>query len=277
MGDPSKVWFITGCSSGLGRALANETLKSGAKVVVTARKLSAITDFVSEFPDQTLALSVDVTDVQQINIAVEEAKKKFGRIDVLVNNAGAAVFGAVEEVPDKDVRNLFETNFFGVLNMIRAVLPVMRAQQSGSIINISSVGGIVATPCLGIFNASKFAVEGLSEALAQELATLGITVSLVEPGPSRTAFITHSQQFSGIADYDDTRNMITSVLTQYQGNQPGDPNKIAHAIIQLVHNPVPPLHLLMGKFSVERAREKLSSLEETITMWEKMSYETDFS
>jgi NAD(P)-dependent dehydrogenase (short-subunit alcohol dehydrogenase family) len=272
-----QVWFITGCSSGLGRILATETLKSGASVAVTARNIADISHFANDFPDQVLLLQVDVTNMQQINDAVMAAKKKFGRIDVLVNNAGVFIFGAVEEVPDENVRNLFDVNFFGVLNTTRAVLPIMREQQAGHIINISAAGGLVATQCLGIFNASKFAVEGLSEALADELAPLGIKVTLIEPGPIRTPLLVHSSQtFNTIAEYNDTRAVISQIVEQYKGNQPGDPQKIAEAIIEIANMPVPPLRLLLGKFTIDRTREKILNLSKTISEWEAYSSATDF-
>lgn len=272
----NKVWLITGCSSGLGRAIAKEALVSGAKVVVTARNSSDIQDFQKDFPDNALILSLDVTNQEQIKSTVEEAKKKFGRIDVLVNNAGCAIFGAVEEIPDKEVRKVFETNFFGLLELTRTVLPIMRAQKSGHIINISAVGGMVSTQCLGIFNATKYAIEGLTEALSHEVSGLGIKVSLIEPGPTRTNFLTRMQRFNSITDYEESRTFISQIMDQYSGKQPGDPQKIAKTIVQTVENPVPPLHLPLGKFSNERIREKMSELAESMARWEKDSFNTDF-
>jgi NAD(P)-dependent dehydrogenase (short-subunit alcohol dehydrogenase family) len=271
-----KVWFITGCSSGLGKALANRVLKSGANVVVTGRKLADINHFATEFPNQVLVMNVDVTNTQQIRSAVDAAKNKFGHIDVLVNNAGIGIFGAIEEIPDKEVRNIFETNFFGTLNMIKAILPIMRAQKSGHIINVTALGGIVATQCLGIFNATKFAIEGLSESLEQEVSPIGIKITLIEPGPTRTPFMNSMKRFESINDYNESREFIKNIIEQYGNYQPGDPEKIAQTIMEVANNPVPPLHLLMGKFSVERTREKLSNLSETITEWEKISCDTDY-
>jgi len=272
----NKVWLITGCSSGLGRAIAKEALLSGAKVAVTARKLADIQDFQKDFPHNALILSLDVTNQDQVKSTVEETQKKLGRIDILVNNAACAIFGAIEEVPDKEVRRLFETNFFGLLDLTRTVLPIMRAQKSGHIINISALGGIVSTQCLGIFNASKFAIEGLTEALAQEVTGLGIKVSLIEPGPTRTSFLTRLQKFNSITDYEEVRTFISQIIDGYNGKQPGDPQKIAKTIIQTVENPVPPLRLPLGKFSNERIREKISELTTSMALWEKDSNNTDF-
>lgn len=273
-----KVWFITGCSSGLGRALAEAALQAGANVAITARTLSDIEHFAKEFPQQALTIPLDVTNSQQVQAAIAKTIKQFGHIDILVNNAGYGLIGAIEEIPDKEVRKLFDTNFFGLLDVTRAVLPSMRAQKSGHIINISAAGGIVATPFLGIFNASKFAVEGLTESLAEELDPLGIKVTLVEPGPSRTNFIIRStnQKFTNITDYDESRHFMNTIFTQYIDNAPGNPQKVAQAIVNLTENPVPPLHLPMGKFTVERIREKLTMLQDNITDWEAISNETDF-
>lgn len=252
-----KVWFITGCSQGLGREIAKEALQSGAKVVVTARHLEAINDFGKDFPDQVLLLEVDVTKPADIKTAVQEAIKKFGRIDMLVNNAGNYVVGAIEEVPEAETRKIFETNFFGVLTLIQTILPIMRQQHSGHIINIAGAAGLIATQGIGIYNASKFAVEGMTEALAQEVLPLGINVTLIEPGPLRTKFYKASTKFfDSITAYDETRGIVAKMIQQYDGNQPGDPVKVAKVIVQLSINPVPPLHLPMGKFAIERMREK---------------------
>lgn len=273
----NKVWLITGCSSGIGRALAQQALLSGVKVVVTARNVADIQTFQKSFPDTALLMTMDITDPQQIKANIEEIKKKLGRIDVLVNNAGYGMLAAIEEAPDHEVRKLFETNFFGPLEVIRSVLPIMRAQKSGHIINISATGGVVATQCLGIFNASKFALEGMTEALAQEVSSLGIHVSLIEPGPSRTNFLSKSmKKFSAITDYDEPRNFVNSMVEQYKTKEPGDPQKMAKAIIEIVNNPAPPLRLALGKFSVERIREKISEQSESLTSWEQVSVDTDF-
>jgi NAD(P)-dependent dehydrogenase (short-subunit alcohol dehydrogenase family) len=272
-----KVWFITGCSTGLGQALTRAALAAGAKVVATSRKVSDIEHFAKSYPDTALTLQLDVTNNEQIHAAVDAAQKKFGRIDVLVNNAGYGIIGSLEEVPDDEVRKLFNTNFFGLLNVTRTVLPIMRTQHAGHIINISAAGGVVSTAGLGIFNASKYAVEGVTEALAQELEPLGIKVTLIEPGPFRTQFAGRSlKKFSGIADYDGTRGVISTALTNYDGKQEGDPDKAAQVIIQIADNPVPPLRLPLGKFALERIHEKLSSFDELLKTWQQVSIDADF-
>lgn len=274
-----KVWFITGCSTGLGRAIAKEALLSGAKVAITARNVESIADLAKSYPANALLLPLDVTNQAEIDSAVAATKNKFGRIDVLVNNAGSGVIGAIEEVPEEEARKIFEINFFGLFNVTRTVLPIMRAQKSGYIINIACLGGLVATFGLGIYNATKFAVEGLSEALAQEIEPLGIKITLIEPGPLRTDFTTRSsmQTFSHIKDYDQTRGVLCNIIDQYNKKQPGDPQKAAQVIVQLANNPVPPLHLPMGKFALERIREKISELSDTISTWEKISTDTEFT
>ena len=181
-----KVWFITGCSTGFGRALASHLLKIGQRVVVTARNTKDIEDLINGNEKIALAISLDVTKADQITKAVSDTIAHFGRIDVLVNNAGIGYFAAVEESEDEATRKMFEINFFGLANMTKAVLPIMRKQRSGHIINISSIGGLVAFPALGYYNASKFAVEGLSESLSKEVAHLGIHVTLIEPSGFRT-------------------------------------------------------------------------------------------
>lgn len=272
-----KVWFITGCSSGFGRALAEKVLSSGDKVVVTARKLSSIIDFEKRYPEAALILSLDVTNQKQIHAVVDEATKLFGRIDVLVNNAGYGILGAVEEVPADEGLKLFETNFFGLWEVTRSVLPIMRKQKSGHIINISSVAGITGMAGSGLYNATKFAVEGLSEALAQEVASLGVKVTLIEPGPFRTDFAGRSlKSFSSINDYDATRGVTVKTIENYDGKQPGDPDKAAEAIYMLVHIKKPPLHLPLGRIAVERIRLKLSDLSEEVSGWEKVAIDTDY-
>lgn len=272
-----KVWFITGCSTGFGRTLAKEALLTGAKVAITARNIMSIKDFEKDFPENALLITLDVTDPKQVKAAVEETQKMFGRIDVLVNNAGYGLMGAIEEVPNDEIKKLFDTNFFGLLAVTRQVLPIMRQQKSGYIINISSIAGVAATAGMGFYNASKFAVEGLSEALALEVNPLGIKVTLVEPGPFRTDFAGRSlHKYNGIADYDNTRGVAQKTIEEYDGKQPGDPEKAAQAIISLIDHPYPPLHLPLGKMAVDRMRDKISSFSENISAWEKVALDADF-
>jgi NADP-dependent 3-hydroxy acid dehydrogenase YdfG len=202
----SRVWFITGCSSGFGRLLAEEVLKAGDKVVATARNIATIADLEKKYPETARALSLDVTHADQIKTAVEQALEHFGHIDVLVNNAGYGLVAAIEEAKDEDIRREIDTNVYGVVNVTRALLPHLRVRKSGHVINLSSIAGIIATPGLGYYNLTKFAVEGFSEALSLELAPLGIKVTLIEPGPFRTEFLSGSLVESGeqIEDYAET-------------------------------------------------------------------------
>lgn len=271
------VWFITGCSTGLGRAIAKEALLAKAKVAITARDIATIQDFKNDFPKNTLLFPLDVTDAEQIKFAVAETKKIFGGIDVLVNNAGYGVTGAIEEVPLHEVRKIFDTNFFGLLAVTREILPLMRKQKSGYIFHISSIAGLIGTAGLGIYNATKFAVEGLAEALSLEVAPLGIHVILIEPGPFRTDFAGRSlHTFSEIADYDITRGATQKIIQERSGKQPGDPQKAAKIIVALANHPSPPLHLPLGKIAMDRINAKMTDLSATIAEWEKMILDADF-
>src|ERR1700722_3247153 len=201
-----RTWFITGASTGFGRMLAEEVLKSGGKVIATARNLDQVNDLEAKYPQTAKALALDVTDTGQVDSAVTQAFAQFGQVDVLVNNAGYGVAGAIEEVSEAEFMPMFETNVFGLLRVTRTFLPHLRKQRSGHIINLSSIGGLIGGPGVGMYNASKFAVEGLSEALAAELAPLGIHVTVIEPGPFRTDFLGRSGVVAKtkIADYDKT-------------------------------------------------------------------------
>ncbi|MGN6646831.1 MAG: oxidoreductase [Cytophaga sp.] len=272
-----KVWFITGCSTGFGRALASHVLSIGQSVVVTARKITDISDLVVGHESRALALSLDVTKPDQISTAVSKAVERFGRIDVLVNNAGIGYFGAVEESEDDAVRKMFEINFFGLGNMTKAVLPVMRKQRSGHIINISSVGGLVAFPALGYYNASKFAVDGLSESLSKEVAHLGIHVTIVAPSGFRTDWAGRSAENSKIviADYADTAGANKSFIRGYSGNQPGDPKRAAQAIVKAVESKEPPLRLLLGAAALKGATAKLDVLKKDYDAWSETTVWAD--
>lgn len=272
-----KVWFITGCSTGFGRALASHVLSIGHNVVVTARSLSDISDLVAGNETRTLALSLDVTKPEQITAAVNKAVERFGRIDVLVNNAGIGYFGAVEESEDEAVRKMFEINFFGLGNMTKTVLPVMRKQRSGHIINISSVGGLVAFPALGYYNASKFAVDGLSESLAKEVAHLGIHVTIVAPSGFRTDWAGRSAENSKIVidDYSESAGANKSFIRGYSGNQPGDPKRAAQAIVKAVESKEPPLRLLLGAAALKGATAKLDVLKKDFDAWSETTVWAD--
>src|ERR1700743_1533378 len=218
----SKVWFITGCSTGFGRELAKEVLESGYKAVVTARKLEDIQDIIDEYPGEALAIKLDVTKPEDVKASVEQTLDKFGRIDVLVNNAGIGYFGAIEESQEDEVRKMFEINFWGLSHMTREVLPIMRKQRSGHIVNVASIGGLVGFPAVGFYNATKFAVDGLSESLSKEVAPLGIKVTVVAPSGFRTDWAGRSANQSPVVieDYASTAGTNKGNIRGYSGKQP---------------------------------------------------------
>lgn len=236
----AKVWLITGSSSGFGRSLTEAVLKNGDRVIATARKPEQLNDLVKQYPELLHTVRLDVTNLQEVQAAIESALNAYGRIDVLVNNAGYGAVGVVEEVSDDETRRQFDTNFFGVLNVTRAVLPTMREQRSGHILNISSVGGVVSFSGAGIYCATKFALEGVSEALAQEVKPLGIKVTIIEPGAFRTDFSGRSIAISGqtIADYAETSGKVIEWNRELDGKQSGDPAKAATAMIQVVESKI---------------------------------------
>lgn len=272
------VWFITGCSTGFGRQLALHTLSLGYPTVVTARNPRQVEDIVAGFPDHSLVLELDVTDQGQVDAAVATAQSHFGRIDVLVNNAGVGYFGSFEESDLDEARRMFEINVWGLSAMTRAVLPAMRSRRSGHIVNISSVGGIAAFPALSFYNASKFAVEALSESLSQEVAPIGLKVLLVEPGPFRTDWAGRSANAVAdtIDDYQQTAGARISTMREYSGNQPGDPVRAAAAIVQAVEAQQPPLRLLLGKAALGAARNKVAAMSKDFDEWAKVSEGADF-
>ncbi len=272
------VWLITGCSTGFGREIAREVLARGWRAVVTARDPSKVADLVAEHPQRALALGLDVDDAQQIHAVVAAALERFGRIDALVNNAGYGYLAAIEEGEDAAVRAMFETNVFGLVETTKAVLPGMRAQRSGLIVNLSSIGGLTAFAATGYYHATKFAVEGLSESLALEVRPLGIDVMIVEPGPFRTNWAGASIQESAVRidDYADTAGLRRTQTHARSGRQVGDPQRGARAIIEAALAPRPPLHLLLGGMAVDAARAKLEALRADIDAWETTSRGADF-
>jgi len=274
----SSVWFITGCSTGFGRELARIVVARGFRAVVTARDSKQVTDIVAGHEDRALALRLDVTDPAQVAESVRRAEERFGRIDVLVNNAGIGYFAAVEESDEADVRRMFEIDFFGLASMTRAVLPGMRKRRSGHIVNIASIAGLAAYPSLGYYCAAKFAVEGLSEVLAEEVRPLGIKVTLVEPSDFRTDWAGRSANEASveIADYTATAGAVRRQLHELSGKQPGDPVRAANAIIQAVEAPNPPLHLLLGKDALRMAREQLDALRRDFDTWQNVTVGADF-
>ena len=270
------VWFITGCSTGFGRELAKHVLERGYRVVVTARKPDEVKDLA--FKGEALVLKLDVTNQGQINAAIKAAEKTFGHIDVLVNNAGIGYFGAVEESEEKEVRRMFEINVFGLSRMIHAVLPGMRKRRKGFLVNFSSIGGLRSFPSVGYYNATKFAVEGLSEALWQEVEPLGIKVMLIEPSGFRTDWAGRSANESKqhIADYATTAGAWRKQVRAISGKQPGDPVRAAHAIVNAIESPNPPHHLLLGNDAYEAATAKLEDLRKEFSAWEAVSRGADF-
>jgi NAD(P)-dependent dehydrogenase (short-subunit alcohol dehydrogenase family) len=275
----SSTWFITGCSTGFGRELARAVVARGYRAVVTARNPAQVEDLVAGHGDRALALPLDVTNPAQVAETVRRAEEHFGGIDVLVNNAGIGYFAAVEESDEAEVRRMFEINFFGLARMTRAVLPGMRKRRSGHIINIASICGLAAIPSLGDYSATKFAVEGLSECLALEVAPLGIRVTLVEPSGFRTKWAGCSAKDSSareIADYAATAGASRQALRDSSGKQPGDPVRAVNAIIRAVESPTQPLHLLLGKDALRMAREQLEVLRKSFDAWEEVTVGADF-
>lgn len=272
-----RVWFITGTSTGFGRALAEEALKRGDRVVATARDPEQVRDLEQDYPERARAVRLDVTDLDEVQASVEAAMEAFGQIDVVVNNAGYGLLGAIEEVSEEDMRRQIEVNLFGVLNVTRAVLPRMRERRSGHFLNISSVGGFVGVPGFGIYNATKFGVEGISEGLRLEVAPLGIHVTIVEPGAFRTDWAGRSLSRSGeIQDYDETVGGTREYIEQENGNQQGDPVLAARAMISAVEADEPPLRLPLGKDSLDQVREKLDEIRQETDQWERTTVETSF-
>jgi NAD(P)-dependent dehydrogenase (short-subunit alcohol dehydrogenase family) len=274
----SRTWFITGASTGFGRILAEEVLKAGGKVVATARKHEQIADLEQQYPATAKALALDVTSDSQVNSAVSQAFAQFGQIDVLVNNAGYGIAGAIEETTEAEFRPVFETNVFGLIRVTRAFLPYLRKQRSGHSLNLSSIGGVTASPGWGYYQSTKFAVEGLSEALAAELAPLGIHVTIIEPGPFRTDFLGRSGVAAAqrIPDYDATAGNARQYLDTQSGKQKGDPLRAVHAMMQVVESPNPPLRLLLGVMALQRLRAKLDNWQQEIAAWEPTTVGADF-
>ena len=270
------VWFITGCSTGFGRELAVQALARGFQTVVTARDTSTVADLAAK--GTALVLALDVTDRAQVTAAIAAAEERFGRIDVLVNNAGIGYFSAIEEAEDIEVRRMFDINVFGLNHMIQTALPGMRQRRSGFIVNISSVGGLRSFPALGHYNATKYAVEGLSEALWQEVEPLGIRVMVVEPSGFRTDWAGRSANESKrvIGAYAATAGKTRRAVRDSSGNQPGDPVRAASAIIAAVESAKPPHHLLLGNDAFDGALAKLEELRVEFTAWEKVAREADF-
>ncbi|MFD2614430.1 oxidoreductase [Paenibacillus gansuensis] len=273
-----KVWFITGAARGIGYEILKAVLETGDHVVATVRSSAeALADSLGN-PENLQVVLLDVTDEQQAIEAANQAVQKFGKIDVLVNNAGYGLLSAVEEATAEEVRKNFETNVFGLLNVTRAVLPHMRERRSGHIINISSVGGLSGYIGWGVYGATKFAVEGLTESLALELAPLGIHATVVAPGFFRTEFLdaaSLSRSGNIIPDYEETVGQMRTFATQANKKQPGDPVKLAKAFVQVANAEKPPVHLPLGNDALQKYREKTANFEKDIEAWYDLITGTD--
>ena len=274
----SPVWFITGCSTGFGLELARLVLGRGWRAVVTARDVDRVSSLAEGASDRALPLALDVTDQSAIDAAVAEAKSRFGRIDVLVNNAGYGYQATAEEGIESEIRAQFDANVFGLFALTRAVLPIMRAQKSGRILNITSVAGLVGFPGSGYYAASKHAIEGWSDALAAETKPLGIHVTCVEPGPFRTDWAGRSlkQTQTRIQDYEETAGSRMRTTAGYSGKQPGDPVRAGEAMIHITQIDNPPRHFLLGKFGVETVTARLRDRLAEMDQWREAGIATDF-
>ena len=272
------VWFITGCSSGFGHELAKLVLARGWRAVVTARDKSRVAELVTRSRAECLALDLDITDTSQIGAAVNAAHARFGRIDVLVNNAGYGYQASIEEGEDAQIRALFDADVFGLFAMTRAVLPGMRTNRSGHVINISSVAGLIGLPGSGYYAAAKHAVEGWSDALAAEVKPLGIKVTCIEPGPFRTDFAGRSlrQTPNRIADYAGTAGARLKATLQGGGTQTGDPVRAAEAMIRITETDNPPRHLVLGAFGVDVVENKLKATLAELEVWRGVGIATDY-
>src|SRR5580704_12902815 len=275
---PSRVWFITGTSTGFGRLLTEEVLKRGEWVIATARDVSQLSRLTQQYPDRMQTLTLDVTNPQEIISVAQSGIAAFGQVDVLVNNAGYGVNGAIEEVAEDEFEPMFQTNIYGLIRTTRAFLPHFRERRSGHIFNLSSIGGLIGSAGWGFYNTTKFAVEGFSEALAGEMKPLGVYVTVGEPGPFRTDFLGRSGKLARqeLVDYAATAGKAREYLKTQSGKQPGDPKKVVEAIITAANSPKPPLHLILGRIALTRFRHKLSDWQQEIAAWENLTTDADF-
>lgn len=274
-----KIWFITGCSKGLGRALVEELLDNTDNyVVATARNLDSLNNIYIKYPERMLTLKLDVTNELDIQNAVHKTVEKLGRIDVLVNNAGYGIGGALEECSMDDIREIFETNVFGLMSMTKTILPIMRKQKSGHIINISSVAGLVAMAGAGVYNSTKFAVEGLSESLSMDVSNFGIKVTIIEPGPFRTDFAGSSIKLpKQMEEYKESMAFkIREHLSSADKKQPGDPRKAAKIMIDITKMQNSPLRLPLGNIALERIFPAIKKQQEEFLSYERISRSADF-
>jgi short-subunit dehydrogenase len=274
----SRVWFITGTSTGFGYLLAEEALKRGERVIATARDVSKLSRLARQYPDRIHTFRLDVTNQNEITSIAQQGITAFGHVDILVNNAGYAMNGAIEEVSEDEFEPMFQTNIYGVIRVTRAFLPHFRQRRSGHIFNLSSISGLIGSSGWGFYNATKFAVEGFSEALAEEVKPLGVHVTVVEPGPFRTDFLGRSGKLARrqLPDYAATAGKAREYLKTQSGKQPGDPQKAVQAIITAANSAKPPLHLILGRVALTRFRHKLSDWHEEIAAWESVTTSVDF-
>lgn len=272
------VWLITGTSQGFGRELVRVALERGDRVIATSRTPEKVSSEFPEYSDRLLATSMDLTNPSNISTVIEKAISRFGKIDVLINNAGHGLLGAIEEGSAAEIAKVYETNVFGLIRVIQAVLPQMRKQRHGHIVNLSSIAGLTGMAGWGFYNSTKFAVEGISEALALEIAPLGIHVTIVEPGPFRTDFLGSSLTYTSksISDYAPTAGKTREYAEERHGKQVGDPVLAAIAIVDAVLSDNPPLHLLLGEFAYEKAQNKLDELRREFENWKEVSLSTDY-
>jgi NAD(P)-dependent dehydrogenase (short-subunit alcohol dehydrogenase family) len=274
----TRVWFITGSSTGFGYLLAKELLRRGEHVIATARDVSKLEDLTRQYPQELRMFTLDVTKPAEIESVAQQAIAAFGHVDILVNNAGYGLGGAIEEVSEDEFEPMFQTNIYGLIRTTKAFLPHLRGRHSGHIFNLSSIAGLAGSVGWGFYNTTKFAVEGFSEALAAELKPLGVHVTVVEPGPFRTDFLGRSGKLARIElpEYAETAGKAREYLKSQAGKQPGDPQKAVEAIIAVADSPEPPVHLLLGKSAITRFRDKLALMQKEIEHWKDVSTGADF-
>ena len=272
-----KVWLITGCSSGFGRALAKAALNRGDRVVVTARNTATLAEFAAQWPATGHLAALDVTDFRQVKEVVDESVRVFGRIDVLVNNAGYGLLGALEECSSEQIRRNFEVNFFGPLELVRCALPHFRAAKSGHVVNISAAAAISNYAGFGVYGSAKCALEGMSESLAAEGRAFGLKVTIVQPGPFRTEFIARSLDRTqpAISEYEASAGKFAKFIDTIDGKQPGDADLAAQAILQAVDADRPPSRLVLGKYALDKSRRSLASREAELKAWETVGLAAD--
>lgn len=277
MSEQTKSWLITGCSTGFGRHLAEAVLARGDRVLLTARKPEVLQDLADQYPETARTARLDVTNLQDVEQAVATANAAFGGVDVLVNNAGYSVVGSIEELEPEEYRPLYETNLFGVLNMIRAVTPQMRARGSGVIASVSSVGGQIPSPGMAHYGATKAAIESISEGMQGEMREHGVRMLIIEPGLFRTAII-GSLRYpeKPLPAYDSSSGAVRRRMEAAVGNEPGDPRKAAQAIIQAVYNPDAPLRLPLGVGAVDRIKGRLAQVAANMDACAEIAANTSF-